>query len=275
MTGPFDGHLEPGERPALLIVDVVMAYLDRTSPLDCPTAAAALAVNDRLVAAARAASIPVVFTNVEYQADGADGGLFYRKIPALAVFLKGSPLGASPSSLQSAPKEIVVTKQYASAFFATSLASTLRSLRVDTLLITGFSTSGCFRARALDALQHGFAPFVVADACADRDLGPQANLSICRRNMQRCLTTPPQPAFSAQQLKESLLQPDEARLCVLRQLTRIFTSKPPVRFRPSLRNSAGQERAHSRTFQDISNLPESGRSFSLRRPDGKRPLLDI
>ena len=48
---------------------------------------------------------------------------------------------------------------------------------MDTLLITGFSTSGCVRASALDALLHGFAPFVVADACADRDLAPhQANL---------------------------------------------------------------------------------------------------
>ncbi len=48
---------------------------------------------------------------------------------------------------------------------------------VDTLFLTGFSTSGCVRASAVDALQHGFIPFVVADACADRHQGPHdANL---------------------------------------------------------------------------------------------------
>ena len=64
--------------------------------------------------------------------------------------------------------DIVVTKQYASSFFATSLASTLTALGVDTLLISGVSTSGCVRATTLDACQHGFVPIVVRDACGDR-----------------------------------------------------------------------------------------------------------
>ena len=70
-----------------------------------------------------------------------------------------------------------MTKQYASAFFGTSLAATLHAMGVDTLLITGYSTSGCVRASALDALQHGFIPMVVREACADRHPGPHdANL---------------------------------------------------------------------------------------------------
>jgi maleamate amidohydrolase len=170
-TDAFGGHLVPGRKIALLIVDVVTAYLDPNSPLYA-NADAALASNERLLEAARAAGAPVIFTNVEYQAGGADGGYFYRKVPALHVFDKGSIFGAFPVTLQPGPKEIVVTKQYASAFFGTSLASTLRSLDVDTLVITGFSTSGCVRASALDALQHGFIPFVVADACADRHPAP-------------------------------------------------------------------------------------------------------
>lgn len=175
-AGTFDGHLEAGDRPALLIVDVVMAYLDPASPLHADVEDA-LASNVRLAAAARAARIPVIFTCVVYQAGGADGGLFYRKIPALAAFQAGSPMGAFPPSLQPEPGELVIAKQYASAFFGTALASTLNALRVDTLLITGFSTSGCVRASALDALQHGFAPFVVADACGDRHPDPhRANL---------------------------------------------------------------------------------------------------
>ncbi|TRW14433.1 isochorismatase family protein [Glacieibacterium frigidum] len=175
-AGAFDGHLQPGKRPALLIVDVVMAYLDPASPLYAGVEAA-LASNERLLAAARGAGIPVVFTNVVYAPGGVDGGLFYRKVPALKAFVRGSPMGAFPPSLQPLPSEIVVSKQYASAFFGSSLASTLTALGVDTLFITGFSTSGCVRATALDALQHGFVPMVVADACGDRHATPHdANL---------------------------------------------------------------------------------------------------
>ena len=66
----------------------------------------------------------------------------------------------------------MVAKQYASAFFGTSLASTLNAWDVDTVVVVGFSTSGCVRATALDALQHGFRPIVVAEACGDRAAGP-------------------------------------------------------------------------------------------------------
>ena len=174
--GAFDGALLPGKHPALLMVDVVRAYLDPQSPLYA-AAEAALASNVRLAAAARKVGVPIIFTNVEYQAGGLDGGHFFRKVPALKAFLKGSPLGLFPAELEPLEGELVVTKQYASAFFGTSLASSLASMGVDTLLITGFSTSGCVRASTLDALQHGFIPIVVRDACADRHPAPhEANL---------------------------------------------------------------------------------------------------
>lgn len=175
-AGAFDGALLPGKHPALLMVDVVRAYLDPQSPLYA-AAEAALASNVRLAAAARKVGVPIIFTNVEYQAGGLDGGHFFRKVPALKAFLKGSPLGLFPAELEPLEGELVVTKQYASAFFGTSLASSLASMGVDTLLITGFSTSGCVRASTLDALQHGFIPIVVRDACADRHPAPhEANL---------------------------------------------------------------------------------------------------
>jgi maleamate amidohydrolase len=175
-AGAFDGHLPFGKRPALIIIDVVMAYFEKDSPLYAGVEDA-LASNERLLEAARAARIPVIFTNVVFQAGGIDGGLFYRKVPALKCFDAGSPLGAFPPTLQPGAGELVISKQYASAFFGTSLASTLTALGVDTLLLTGLSTSGCVRATALDALQHGFAPFVVKDACGDRHAAPhEANL---------------------------------------------------------------------------------------------------
>jgi maleamate amidohydrolase len=174
--GAFDGHLPFGQRPALLIVDFVVAYLDPASPLYAGVEDALLS-NVRLLAAARKAGIPVLFTNVVYTPGGKDGGVFFRKVPALKLFERGSPLGAFPASLQPIDGELVISKQYASSFFGTHLAATLTAQGIDTLLITGLSTSGCVRATALDACQHGFLPFVVREACGDRHPGPhEANL---------------------------------------------------------------------------------------------------
>jgi maleamate amidohydrolase len=172
----FGGRLAFGRAPALLIIDAVEAYTRPGAPLYADQDGAL----DSLVAlaeAARAAGAPVIFTNVAYQAGGLDGGVFYRKVSALKLFDAGGELAAFPQRLTPRKGDLVVTKQYASAFFGTSLASTLRAAGVDTVVMGGYSTSGCVRASALDALQHGFIPFVVRDACGDRAAGPhEANL---------------------------------------------------------------------------------------------------
>ncbi len=173
----FGATLPFGPRPALIVVDVVQAYTQPGSGLFAQGFVDAVPANRTLVAAARAAGVPVIFTNVAFDAAGRNGGLFFRKVPALRSFLPGSPLAAFVEGVEPLPGETVVTKQYASAFFGSSLASTLNAIRVDTVLVTGFSTSGCVRATALDALQHGFAPFVVREACGDRDPRPhESNL---------------------------------------------------------------------------------------------------
>lgn len=165
--GAFDGHLTFGRKPCLLIIDFVQAYLQPDSPIYAGVEPA-LAATRRLLALARAKGVLVVHTNVEFLRGGLNGGVFYRKIPLLRIFEAGSPLGAFPPELNPLPTELVVTKQYASAFFGTSLASTLTAAGVDTLLIAGVSTSGCVRATATDACQHGFVPIVVRDAVGDR-----------------------------------------------------------------------------------------------------------
>ncbi|WP_405138266.1 isochorismatase family protein [Nocardia sp. NBC_01388] len=164
----FAARLGPGIRPAVLVIDVCAAYLTDGSPLRAPVEDAVRATA-RLVARARAVGRPVVFTRVSYRPGSADGGLFRRKVPALNAFEEGNPLGdflADPAPL---PGDVVVTKQYASGFHGTSLAATLTAQQIDTVLVTGLTTSGCVRATATDALQHGFRPLVVADACGDRD----------------------------------------------------------------------------------------------------------
>mgnify|MGYP005845481617 CR=1 FL=1 len=178
--GGFRARLEAGSRPALLVVDFVRAYLVEGSPLyGGEGCAAARRGAVSLLGAARAARIPVLHTNVAYAPGGRDGGVFFRKVPALACFERGrhADLAAFAEGLEPAAGETVVTKQYASAFFGTTLASTLTSLGCDTVLIAGVSTSGCIRATAVDCCQHGFIPWVVREAVGDRAEEPhEANL---------------------------------------------------------------------------------------------------
>ena len=174
--GAFDGSLGFGEKPALILIDFVQAYFEESCPLYAgveESLTSALRIRD----AARAADIPVIYTNVVYQAGGADGGVFFRKVPALEAFIEGNPLGGWPQGLTPAAGEVVISKQYPSAFFGTSLAAMLTFLKVDTLIITGLTTSGCVRATCIDAVSSGFIPIVVSDACGDRHEAPHtANL---------------------------------------------------------------------------------------------------
>lgn len=172
----FTGRLSWGRSPALIIIDFCLAYLDPASPLYAGVEAARDSAA-RLLRAARAAHLPVLHTEVRFAPGGIDGGIFYRKVPALRVFEAGSALARPAPELAPHPGEVVIVKQYASAFFGTSLASTLTARQIDTLVIAGVSTSGCVRASAVDACQHGFIPFVCRDATGDRDSRPHdANL---------------------------------------------------------------------------------------------------
>jgi len=172
MAGPhgeaFSGRVGWGGAPALVVVDLVRAYTEPDGPFALPGAGPAVAATQRLVDAARAHGRLVVWTAVRYAPGFADAGLFMRKVPALACFTEDAPGGWGELTLKPGPGEPVVVKQYASAFFGTSLASTLRVAGVDTVVVTGVSTSGCVRATAMDALNHGFRPQVVREACADR-----------------------------------------------------------------------------------------------------------
>ena len=172
----FGQKLDCGQRPALLIVDFVKAYMEQDSPLY----AGVELVRDQcveLLKICRAADLPIFHSNVSYRPGSPDGGVFRRKLPLLNVFEAGSPLAEFATGLEPKDGESIITKQYASAFFGTPLASSLSMLGVDSVLIAGVTTSGCVRATALDALQHGFISIVIEDAVGDRHAAPhQANL---------------------------------------------------------------------------------------------------
>lgn len=164
------GHLPWGTRPAVLVVDAVTAYTDPACPLYAgPAAVAAAATMGRVLDAARAADVPVYSTYMDVDATGANAGLFFRKVAALRAFQPGSAYAAFVPDALPGPGDVVIGKQYPSAFFGTGLAERLAADGVDTVFLLGYSTSGCIRASALDAMQHGFVPVVVTDGVADRD----------------------------------------------------------------------------------------------------------
>jgi maleamate amidohydrolase len=165
-----------GKRPALLLIDFVRGYFDRSCDLYAGVEAE-LASALRIREAAHAAGIPVILTNVVYHPQAIDGGRFFEKSKPLRYFLAGNPMGDWPAGLTPRPNELVISKQYPSAFFGTSLASTLTSLGIDNVILTGLTTSGCVRATCVDAMSHGFITTVVRDACGDRHPAPhEANL---------------------------------------------------------------------------------------------------
>jgi maleamate amidohydrolase len=172
VSGPhgsaFSGRVGWGARPAVVVIDLVRAYTHPAGPFALPDAPVAVEATAVLVETARDRDVPVYWTVVRYAPGLADGGLFVRKVPALACFAEDADGGWGELALEPAAGEVVVVKRYASAFFGTSLAATLHSAGVDTVVLAGVSTSGCVRATAMDALNSGFHPQVVRQACADR-----------------------------------------------------------------------------------------------------------
>jgi maleamate amidohydrolase len=164
----FSGRVGWGTRPAVVVIDLVRAYTHPDGPFALPDAQDAVLATAELVETARDKDVPVYWTVVRYAPGLADGGLFVRKVPALACFAEGAAGDWGDLALEPEPGEVVVVKQYASAYFGTSLATTLHTAGIDTVVLAGVSTSGCVRATAMDALNSGFHPQVVRQACADR-----------------------------------------------------------------------------------------------------------
>lgn len=176
--GVWGNRIGFGQRPALLVIDFLKAYTVEGAPLYAPGVVDAVANAPALLAAARTAGIPVIHTRILYLAENcADGGMWVKKAPVMKAMVEGNVLAEFCDGVVPDKGELVIIKQYASAFFGTSLASHLHAQGIDTVIMAGCSTSGCVRASAVDAVQHGFRTIVVRDCVGDRHPDPHnANL---------------------------------------------------------------------------------------------------
>ena len=165
-----------GQNPALLIIDFSNGFTDPDSPLGGDFTRQ-LETTSRLLAEFRRGRLPVVYTTVAYDPGFHDASVFIKKVPSLSILVNGSPLVEIDERIAPVEGEQVIVKKFASAFFGTELDVYFHGLDVDTVIITGCTTSGCVRASAVDSLQYGFQTVVVREGVGDRADGPhEANL---------------------------------------------------------------------------------------------------
>ncbi|WCK53425.1 isochorismatase family protein [Aneurinibacillus sp. Ricciae_BoGa-3] len=159
-----------GNKPCLIVADMITGFTDATMPMGSDLTSQISKVN-RLLDTMHALDLPVIFTTISYDDDKlADSGLWYQKMEGLKTLKVGTTAVNVDSRLDFGTGDSLITKKYASSFFGTDLISRLNSNHVDTLIIVGCTTCGCVRATAVDALQYGYRPIVVEDAVGDRSL---------------------------------------------------------------------------------------------------------
>ena len=165
-----------GTKPALLVVDFIYGFTDPTTPLGGDFSKE-LAVTADLLETFRAAQLPIVYTTIAYEPGFEDGGVFVKKVPSLKILEVGSKMVDVDNRIRPRPDEYVALKKYASAFFDTDVDAYLKPRSVDTIIMTGCTTSGCIRASAIDSMQYGYLTVVVEEGVGDRAQGPHdANL---------------------------------------------------------------------------------------------------
>lgn len=166
-----------GRSPAILVVDMSRAFTSPDHRVGCDQTSSVNAIA-RLLVAGRAVGTPVFYTTIAYEPNGADQNAWTSKVPALLDLVVTDPAAVQiDERIAPRPGEIVLNKKFPSAFFGTPLVSTLAAKGVDTLILTGCSTSGCVRASAIDAVSYSLRVIVPEECVADRADDPHyANL---------------------------------------------------------------------------------------------------
>lgn len=172
----FGRTVQRGPHPAVVVVDFSNGFTDPAQPTGAEMTDA-VSATAQLLEQARAAGLPVVFTTIAYDPGQVETLPWLRKAPGMAALTRGSKLVELDSRLDARAGEHLVVKSGPSAFFGTGLAPYLTSVRADTVIVTGATTSGCVRATVVDAVQCGYPVLVPSDCVADRASGPhEANL---------------------------------------------------------------------------------------------------
>ena len=184
----YGGESGFGANPAIIVVDFINSFAD-PDQFGGGNISEAIKNTVSLLAAARKAGVPIAFTRVVYADDGSDAGVFCLKSPNLARLVENAPGSHIVAALSPESGEVVFRKTQPSAFFGTNLAAWLISRGVDTLVVTGATTSGCVRATVVDSMSYNFKTIVVTDCVGDRAMAPhRANLFDMRQKYADLMT---------------------------------------------------------------------------------------
>ena len=172
MANPARRKFGFGQRLAIVNVDFQRAYTDiDTFKTAYETDPRQIEYANTLSRLARERDMPVVWSRVAYRADAADAGVWGTRTDtpdSLQNIKYDSERHQFDPRCEIDASDLQYTKRMPSAFFETPLASYLTWRRVDTVVVTGGSTSGCVRATAVDALSHGYRVIVPIETCADK-----------------------------------------------------------------------------------------------------------
>ncbi|WP_421360460.1 isochorismatase family protein [Agrobacterium rosae] len=175
-TAGFGQPVPRGTRPGIVVVDFTYGFTDTIYPT-AANMTEAIAATRRLTDLARSKGMPVIYTAIAYHVGDVKMLPWLRKATGMAALIEGSRLVEIDAGTGIQSDDPVIFKKGASAFHGTALAALLAGAGVDTLIVTGATTSGCVRATVVDAVQSGFNVLVPADCCADRAKAPHdANL---------------------------------------------------------------------------------------------------
>lgn len=167
----FGAPVPRGPRPALIVIDFSYGFTDPAYPT-ASEMGSEIAATGFLIEAAREAGAPVIFTTIAFEPAEIETLAWLRKATGMRALTAGSRLVEIDGRLDRRSGDALVVKKGASAFFGTNLAAHLTGARIDTVVLTGATTSGCVRASAVDAVQAGFNVLVAGGCCADRARSP-------------------------------------------------------------------------------------------------------
>lgn len=178
----FGGRVGFGSTPAIIVIDMAKAWLDESSPLGSRNVHGVMEHILRVLEVGREQRVPIFFTTMVFDARGAEAaGPIGRKLLHTSqahALDRGTDAIELDPRLERRADEILIEKQRASAFWGTPLDSYLIGRKIDTLIITGCSTSGCIRGTAEAAHNANYHTIVVGDAVGDRHpLAHECNLT--------------------------------------------------------------------------------------------------
>jgi maleamate amidohydrolase len=163
-----------GKRLAIVNVDFQQAYtrpdlFPKTAYVTDPRQ---IEFTNEISKLARGHGLPVIWTHVAYKTDAGDAGVWGTRTntpDSLQNIKEGSERHLFDPRVEiDDSADLVFTKRMPSAFFETPLKSYLVWHRIDTVVVTGGSTSGCVRATAVDSLSHGYRTIVPEECVADK-----------------------------------------------------------------------------------------------------------